>query len=128
MKYKDNSTVLCTSCNKPRYMGITSKNDNELCCCSNQQIIPTKTLSMTKTILKDVTLDMEKLTKETAEQRVKDIFDSISDTEGVHCMEDALNEDFIEGLEQGLYTIDEAKEIASILRKVTKSGHDRWYA
>lgn len=47
MKYTDNDKILCSSCNKPRYMGRTTKNDNELCCCLDQKNIPTYVRELT---------------------------------------------------------------------------------
>jgi len=38
--YTDNSKIICSNCEKPRYMGITTKNDSELCTCSGQDKIP----------------------------------------------------------------------------------------
>lgn len=41
IKYFDNQTTYCACCNKLRYGGYTSLPDSKLCCCSNQDDIPT---------------------------------------------------------------------------------------
>jgi hypothetical protein len=41
LKYFDNKHILCSHCDKPVYMGYTSKSDSELCTCNN---IPERTV------------------------------------------------------------------------------------
>lgn len=40
-KYSYNYDILCSECNKPRYYGYTDMSDSEMCCCPDQNSIPT---------------------------------------------------------------------------------------
>ncbi len=71
---------------------------------------------------------MAKLTKEEAQQVVQSIANSADNPASAHEGEDGLYLEFIEAISNGEYTIDEAKEIATILKSSQNIDFARWYA
>lgn len=69
-----------------------------------------------------------KLTKELALQTVEKIIECSSDDESAHYEEDRLHYWFIDCVSDGMYTIDEAIEIANIVKSTANIDFDRWYA
>jgi vacuolar-type H+-ATPase subunit I/STV1 len=83
-------------------------------------------------ILKDqiknfIPIEKRKLTKELAFKKVAEIADS-SDDESQHIKEDELYFWFITSVSNGCYEMDEAIEIAKIIKQVDDLDFCRWYA
>lgn len=71
---------------------------------------------------------MEKLTKEKAMERVEKIKSVAYDDETAHVEEDDLHSTFISCVAARMYGIDEAVEIADIVKSTSEISFSRWYA
>lgn len=67
-----------------------------------------------------------KMTLEYFSKRVAEIHSRAGDWEATHSRQDSLVEEMVNGMAEGLYTVDELKEFAKMLLELR--NYTRWYA
>ena len=71
---------------------------------------------------------LEKITKETAIEKIEYIKSLVFDEESAHIVEDTLYLDFIKCIANNMYNIEEAIEIANVIKTVEDIEFERWYS